>query len=922
MSGEITFLPSLRRGLAAAIGAVDPLTGPLTRGPSVTGWVEVEGERADHAVRLRGPDAATGLAPGQVLRVEPRADSGDVEPNYFPLVELAAPDLPWMLTPARADGQGRLRPWLVLVCVREQEGVSLTTRAETPLPVLRIEDPAAPRSELPDLDDSWAWAHVQSLVATEDVEGAVSGATGEVIARIVCPRRLLPNAPYLCCLVPAFAAGVARGLGADPPAGDALQPAWRLAGLESPVELPAYHHWRFATGPAGDFEDLCRRLQPDGDGADMGRHAMDIRDPGILPAAPAPVLLDMDGALETPGVRSRPWPKGHKDDFQPRLVDLVDGGAARTRTTPPKPGAPYDPLTQDPVVAPPLYGAWPAGLTAVPAKGWAQELNADPVRRGAAGLGALAVRTRQEELVAAAWDQAGDLRETISALNRGRLAAEVGRSWARRASALPDPDLLQLTARLHAFMPDGASTVRARLVTSAVPAGLVSATYARQTRPGGTLSRDWRKRRGAAPAARMAPEVLRTTLQATRTGLGTSPLDFAVARIPDGAQVADATLPLEVTEPVFQNATRARIAAIERRTRRRRPAARTEGPSKPWDPGGDVIDRPLPTTDDVSGIAGAVRRTIDPLPSVRANVTLRIPALEGLIGAGELPTMLALGPVFEDPLSVDLIALGAPWLLPGVESMDWNRVRLVAENPEFIGSLMIGATHEMARELLWRGYPVNLRATFFRRFWSYVADPDRTDIEELLDWGEEPKVGQSLAKRMGGAAETSTVMVVRGDIVRRYPTASYYLQPAVLKGDVASPVANAVVPPMFIGAIDRDTVFFGFDVPPREVVGERDGGVAGHFLVIEEQAGAPRLGLDEPDDPHYGEAPASWDELSWGHLADDADALEALTHAPAEHDRLARVADPAATWGRNAAHQARACWQRPFRMLIHADDLI
>ena len=99
-----------------------------------------------------------------MLRSEPRPDSTGVEPNYFAFVELAAPDLPWTFTPAAPDGQGRLRPWLVLVVVREQPGVSIGTGAA--LPVLRIAEPAAPGAELPDLADSWGWAHVQSLAGS------------------------------------------------------------------------------------------------------------------------------------------------------------------------------------------------------------------------------------------------------------------------------------------------------------------------------------------------------------------------------------------------------------------------------------------------------------------------------------------------------------------------------------------------------------------------------------------------------------------------------------------------------------------------------------------------------------------------------------------------------------------------------------
>jgi hypothetical protein len=899
VNGDVVFLPWLRRGIAQAIDRADPLRGPIKARPAPTAWIQVEGVRVDRAVSLLGPEHVLGLGAGQVIREEPRPDSADVEDNYFVFAELSAPDLPWMLTPAAPDAQGRLRPWLVLVVVREQEGVSLVARSPTELPVLRIAEPAVPADELPDLADSWAWAHVQSLVPADQVEDAVAAGTGEVIARIVSPRRLVPRAAWRACLVPAFAGGVARGLGQEVPAG-ALAPAWTAPA--SPLELPVYHSWRFTTGRAGDFEDLCRRLQPDGDSADMGRHAMEIGDPGVLAPAKKSVRVDMQGALETPGVRSRPWDPAHRKAFERDLTKLLNAGPARAEVTPPAPGGPYDAETQDPVVAPPLYGCWPAGVTEVPREGWAHDLNLDPVQRSAAGLGAAVVRADQEALVAAAWEQAGQIGATVAALNGTRLAVEIGRSWARRASALPDADLLRLTAGMHGVLRDGATTVRARLAASAVPSGIVSYAHLRATRPSTSLARDWRARTGDA-AARLGPDHVRTTLLATKAGAPPgrlAALAFAAVAVPDGAQVIDPVLEEAPPEPgSLATASPARIAEVERATRWKRPRPQAAPGRRER-----AVVEPGTGSPDVSDLAEAVRATIDPLPSARAGLVARIPALGGLLAEGALPTTLALGPVFEDPLSADLIALSATWLLPGVEAMARNRVRLVAENPEFIGSVMVGASHEMGRELLWRDYPVDLRATFFHRFWDYVEPPDRTDLGELADWGGQ-RLSWDIRRNMGAKGAVSTVIVVRGDIVRRYPSAHYFLQKGVPDGEVE--VAR------FAGAIDRETVFFGFDRDPGEVRAE-------WHLAIEEQPGAPRLGLDRASADDFGGSPTEWDDLSWGHLVDSRGELDALTHAPAEHPRLGTI--DGVTWGRNSAHQARASWQRPFRMLIPASTLI
>ena len=108
------------------------------------------------------------------------------------------------------------------------------------------------------------------------------------------------------------------------------------------------------------------------------------------------------------------------------------------------------------------------------------------------------------------------------------------------------------------------------------------------------------------------------------------------------------------------------------------------------------------------------------------------------------------------------------------------------------------------------------------------------------------------------------VVVVRGDIVRRYPTAHFFLQQAAYvkpeeresidgtEGEV-EPVEGTETEPDFLGSLGPDTVFFGFSQLDSDVVrGNRpDPDAPGYFFVIEEQAGAPRFGLDEAKPAHF-----------------------------------------------------------------------
>lgn len=903
---ELTFLPALRRGLIQAVTATDdPVGGALAGGPTLTAWVDVQGSVAETEVRLLGPESVAGVAAGQILRAEPRPDSSDVEPNYFPFLELATPDLPWMLTPARAGERGRLRPWLVLVTVPEQDGVSLTTRPGTALPVL-----STPAGELPDLAESWAWAHVQSLTGTDGISDALQRGSGEVVARLVCPRRLLPDSAWFACLVPAFESGRLRGLGQAPPRGGELVPAWDYAESTAQVELPVYYSWRFTTGAASDFEALCRRLKPDGDGAELGRHAMEVGDPGLVPAAPRSVLVDMQGALQTPGVASRPWPRNHQEAFQAGITLLLDAAVARD---------PLGDASPDPIVAPPYYGSAPKGSRPVPGEGWLREVNDDPVRRAAAGLGAAVVRADQEALVAGAWDQAGDLRTTNAALNQARLGAEVAASWVRRVGSLADPDLLQFSAPMHAFLRTGGTSVRASLAASPLPAGLISAAYLRQSRPGGPLARHWRAATGTG-SGRLALDHLATNLAATRPS--PDPDDAPAIRFAEygpiaGAHAHDSTL-LDVGEPPDLGGEPSAALSAEVGRLLHLPIA---VPRRPEPAAPPARRRPMGgSAGDVSAIAGTVRAALQPMASVRASLTNRIPALGDVLPAdAPVPTTLALAPVFEDPLSDDLARLGAAWLLPGVERTARNRVRLVATNTDFVGAFLVGANHELARELTWRGYPVDTRATFFRRFWNYTADPPPADIGDLAAWPWRLSIAGNMARDGAGTA-AATVVVVRGDLVRRYPSAHFFLQaaePNPEPGQEPGPALDsAAVEPAFLGRLAPDTVFFGFDLPPGDVR-------ARYYLAIEEQPGAPRLGLDEARTRDFTSLPRSWNNLSWGHLVDSQTELDRLRHARADSTRLAAMAPiDGVTWGRNSAHLARACWQRPFRMYIRAATLV
>ena len=217
------FLPWVRQGAAADIRNPDSLRpdqDAVVKLP-VDLWINRNGGTPDVSVtaQLYGPGDVTGIDPQQVVRTEPRPMTSNFEPNLFPAIEFDRPDFPWLFTPLSEGANEQLRPWLVLVVVKKQDGVTLNSQPSAPLPVLAIKTPARPSEELPDLREAHAWVHAQVTVdATTDVATALHSRPERTVSRLLCPRRLEPNTAYLACVVPAFAVGRDTGLGLSQPA--------------------------------------------------------------------------------------------------------------------------------------------------------------------------------------------------------------------------------------------------------------------------------------------------------------------------------------------------------------------------------------------------------------------------------------------------------------------------------------------------------------------------------------------------------------------------------------------------------------------------------------------------------------------------------------------------------------------------------
>lgn len=934
---HLSFLPWVRQGAAAAISTVETLTSALAGAASLTANVSVNGAAPRSVpLRLRGPADVVGIDVRQIVRMEPRPGTTDFEPNYFACIEFDRPDFPWLFTPARADAQARLRPWLCLVVVREQPGVSVRSTSDTPLPVLEIAAPAVPADELPDLGESWAWAHAQAASggsAEPDVRAALQGRPELALSRLLCPRLLAANTDYVACVVPAFALGVKAGLGQE--IGDneltgpnGLAPAWSLAPAPASVRLPMYHHWRFRTGEGGDFESLVRLLRALPAPAGLGTRPIDVSRPGFhLPANfPPGVTLALEGALRplVPDAEPSTWTSTEKAVFQAALASIVNAPGLAQELDP----------AGDPLLAPPLYGRWHAARATVSpgAAPWLDELNLDPRHRVAAAFGTRVVQEHQEALMAAAWEQAADLQRANQRLRLLQLSLVVGTSLhARHFMRLTDGVALRVSApalgRLRSSAaPATSMTAIDQLAGSVLPVKATSPAMRRIGRERGPLTRRVSLQGGARTAQTSWIVKLNT---AVALSFVSAPwwdvASFGMVRervaqpssLRRYSEVTDATVTNVFGRPVFQivadgqpvavqglnnlppgadspTAHQFRLAAREHLTRIR-----------PGRPG--MLFAPPPSLD-----LGAVRTSVQTQLEPRRALVALAQALVTTDSASATPAVrpepaapvpiepVMAAPRFVEPMYEPLRDLSQELLLPGIDAVEPNTVLGLMTNRRFIEAYMVGLNVEMARELLWRGYPTDQRGTYFDRFWDARSTSPGVDIFPLHGWGD-----RALGSTQSAPAGDRFVVLLRSDLLRRYPGAIIYATRAVKINGVRTPSADPAdeVLPMFRGTLPPDISFFGFNMSVNKMVGGGGGGGGGgqhegYFIIIQEQPGEPRFGLDVDTPVGAGT-----------HLRVGAGAPPGMPLGSLQ-------------WGRNSAHMAGITRQQPVRVAIHASQFI
>lgn len=907
---NVIFLPWVRQGAATAIATVDTL-GSQPGSTHLTATVSVNSaDPVPMPVRLFGPSDVAALNPRVIVRREPPPATIAFEDNHLVSIEFDRPDFPWLFTPAKADTNARLRPWLCLVVVRKQKGIELRPGFDTSLARLEIIGPAVAHDELPDLADSWLWAHGQVTgngnTDTKALTTTLAGSSDLSLSRLLCPRILQPDTEYLACLVPTFEAGRLAGLGLPVDGNAALEPAW--AADAASVTLPVYDQWSFRTGSGGDFKTLVQKLRAQPAPAGLGKRSIDISRPGFaLPAAfPAEARLDLAGALLPLNAETTVWPEGTADAFRAALADIVNTTTAAADA--------------DPLLTPPLYGRSHAARDNANLTGtsWFDELNLDPRHRTVAAFGTRVVQEHQEALMASAWQQAGDLPTANQRMRQLQLSLFVSTSLHQRYFDRMDADALVRVAapaftRILAASAPGdrqAKTLLTLFDGVKVPLRSVMPAMRKLSRRRGPVNR--RLTRVNTSSVGMNAFLVGLNA-ATFTVLNSTPSPgmatfntlrqasnlSSMQRYPDVTAEAVAATP---GAPQFQlmpegvripmPVTGVEIAATDNPVAAAFRVAATAhlgklNPARPW----VSIFAPQAVL-ELKDAQVQLRSQLQPLKRIVALANAVITRAEPTPARANADVPVApMGhdPYFPQPMYEALRDLSQELLLPGLDKVLANSVIGLRTNERFVNAYMVGLNAEMARELLWRGYPTDQHGTYFDRFWDAAGATDEPDIDPLHEWSSRPLQGPS------ASTDGKFVMLMRSELLQRYPTASIYAVPVVRAANGQRvPSADPTVEehPVFRGSLPPDVTFVGFKLTEKQITAGD-----GYFIVIQEHPTEPRFGLDS------GVAPAG------RYLATASGAPNGVPLRNLE-------------WRQNGAHMAGILRLLPVRIAIHASQFI
>ncbi|MFK7786201.1 MAG: hypothetical protein AB8B56_13865 [Crocinitomicaceae bacterium] len=429
--GTYTYLSWIRKGMASEIQEVDQLGGSVTQAydnASVSININVQsGSKElgsdDREFALLGPgDINVKAIATSEAHTEPIRGMRNVEFNNLPYIQFYDEDFPWRFSPA-TDKAGKLRPWLQLIALTEDEFSSSGINSKNYQQIQINEGVPVPKHT-----EAYLWAHVQIDHSLSDYSTSFSSKADKIqhimkndpnaiTSRILCPRKLAPNTHYFLFLIPAFERGRLAGLDQDTSTAGIQDYAIQETTTKKKYDFPTYHSWDFYTSDGGgDFEELAVKLKKvesdalETEDRSIGSKSFSASDIGDGLHYTGTFFgevgeLNLFGALTQPSAK----PKSiihEKDsglkDFTTDLKHYLNEPVDQVKDSPDAAFDKVDNLKDDPIISAPIYGSWHSQTFEVDnetKKSWQDDINLDPGNRVVAGLGAELFRENQDEMM-------------------------------------------------------------------------------------------------------------------------------------------------------------------------------------------------------------------------------------------------------------------------------------------------------------------------------------------------------------------------------------------------------------------------------------------------------------------------------------------------------------------------------------------
>jgi hypothetical protein len=321
-----------------------------------------------------------------------------------------------------------------------------------------------------------------------------------------------------------------------------------------------------------------------------------------------------------------------------------------------------------------------------------------------------------------------------------------------------------------------------------------------------------------------------------------------------------------------------------------------------------------------------------------------------LIKIGNIP-IEAIAPIMaypdiKDPMYKPLTDISKEYFVPNLKLIAPNTITIMITNQPFIESYMVGLNHQMAKALLWNEYPTDQMGTYFRQFWDtskYVdtenLPPDQLaeklrDIKPIHTWQPNSKLGDHNNRQPVGNSP-QLVLVIRGELLKRYPNAIIYAQQAIWGKDknnqtvlmidetiVLDTDNPAMLFPLYNAEVDPDIFFIGFELTVAEAQGEvteeSDAEKAklgnnnlGWFFVIKEMPGEPKFGLDETIDLNTAHRSLSWQDFDPATKVLDVNINQDTVTTPKKWDSST-----------NGADVSYITYRQPVLVAVHAKEML